>query len=542
MSLDHQIADAVAAATKQISAQIEERLRGLGSDIGQAASAERVSIVREIRLAAEAELAKKSQEAVAAAQADHTRRLDEAVAAARAEGGRRLEEALAVARVEQAKRVEEAVASARAESQRRVDDAVAAARAEWARQHDADRAEWVRQHDAEKTDWTRRLDLQVREARAAGAREAEAGLSLKHQAAVAAAVAAASAAAAREAVAEQSRRADEEVAAVRAEAAQTLADALERARAEHERRLAEAVDSARVEALAAAEESRVEARAAERQAEMAMVERIADDMRRLDEARSLSDVLERLTDSVANSAPRAAMFIVRGGRAAGWRFAGFPSEDAPRRLEFSADDGNIVTRAMSVGRPVTTSELPDDGRAGIAPFGTLTRHRAGLAVPIGVGGETVAVLYADDASADTHEAPSAWPEIAQILCRHAARCLEVLTVTRAVHTTGPLPPAAPPPRYAPQSRQSAPPSADDDDSARRYAKLLVSEIKLYHEAAVTQGRRDRNLLERLGSEIERARRLYEDRIPAVTRAREDFFGQELVRTLAGGDQSLLGGR
>jgi hypothetical protein len=97
-----------------------------------------------------------------------------------------------------------------------------------------------------------------------------------------------------------------------------------------------------------------------------------------------------------------------------------------------------------------------------------------------------------------------------------------------------------PRRYTPQARAFQAGHDDDDDAARRYARLLVSEIKLYHESAVTAGRRDRNLLERLRTEIERARRLYDERVPPPILARTDYFNQELVRTLANGDESLLG--
>ena len=80
---------------------------------------------------------------------------------------------------------------------------------------------------------------------------------------------------------------------------------------------------------------------------------------------------------------------------------------------------------------------------------------------------------------------------------------------------------------------------DDESAARRYAKLLVSEIKLYHEADVAAGRRERDLGTRLGGEIARARMLYEQRVPAQLRAAADFFHEELVRTLAEGDERLL---
>jgi len=80
----------------------------------------------------------------------------------------------------------------------------------------------------------------------------------------------------------------------------------------------------------------------------------------------------------------------------------------------------------------------------------------------------------------------------------------------------------------------------EEESARRYARLLISEIKLYNESAVEQGRADGDLLARLGPEIERARRLYEEKIPAAVRQRVDCFDEEVVRTLAGGDAGLLG--
>ncbi len=81
---------------------------------------------------------------------------------------------------------------------------------------------------------------------------------------------------------------------------------------------------------------------------------------------------------------------------------------------------------------------------------------------------------------------------------------------------------------------------DEGQGARRYARLLVSEIKLYNEGAVRVGRERRDLLKRLKGEIDRARKLYEERIPASIRERDTYFQQELVQTLADGDQSLLG--
>jgi hypothetical protein len=116
----------------------------------------------------------------------------------------------------------------------------------------------------------------------------------------------------------------------------------------------------------------------------------------------------------------------------------------------------------------------------------------------------------------------------------------IARVSQPVSIPAPASPSPTPRRYTPQARTFQAGHDDDDDAARRYARLLVSEIKLYHESAVTAGRRDRNLLERLRNEIDRARRLYGERVPAAVLARTDYFDQELVRTLANGDASLLG--
>jgi hypothetical protein len=80
---------------------------------------------------------------------------------------------------------------------------------------------------------------------------------------------------------------------------------------------------------------------------------------------------------------------------------------------------------------------------------------------------------------------------------------------------------------------------DERASARRYARILVSEIKLYHEAEVAAGRRERDLATRLGGEIARARSLYEQRVPPDVRHTSDYVRDELIRTLADGDATLL---
>jgi hypothetical protein len=78
------------------------------------------------------------------------------------------------------------------------------------------------------------------------------------------------------------------------------------------------------------------------------------------------------------------------------------------------------------------------------------------------------------------------------------------------------------------------------EEARRLARLLVTEIKLYNEEQVDVGRQQRDLYHRLREDIERSRQIYTDRIHAQIRDRKDYFQEALVRILAGGDAGALG--
>ena len=78
------------------------------------------------------------------------------------------------------------------------------------------------------------------------------------------------------------------------------------------------------------------------------------------------------------------------------------------------------------------------------------------------------------------------------------------------------------------------------EEARRFARLLVSEIKLYNERAVLEGREGGNLYQRLREDIDRSRQMYDERIPPDVRSQTNFFYEELVRILADGRQDALG--
>jgi len=78
------------------------------------------------------------------------------------------------------------------------------------------------------------------------------------------------------------------------------------------------------------------------------------------------------------------------------------------------------------------------------------------------------------------------------------------------------------------------------NDARRFARLLVSEIKLYNEKKVKEGRNQSDIYDRLRDDIERSREMYAKRVAPPVAARHDYFHQELVNTLAEGDSAKLG--
>ncbi len=86
--------------------------------------------------------------------------------------------------------------------------------------------------------------------------------------------------------------------------------------------------------------------------------------------------------------------------------------------------------------------------------------------------------------------------------------------------------------------------ADDErrahNDARRFARLLVSEIKLYNEQRVNEGRDAGDLYDRLREAIERSREMYDKRVMPEVAAKFDYFHYELVSNLAEGNVAKLG--
>jgi hypothetical protein len=99
--------------------------------------------------------------------------------------------------------------------------------------------------------------------------------------------------------------------------------------------------------------------------------------------------------------------------------------------------------------------------------------------------------------------------------------------------------AAPAPAADPFANLS-PEDADVHRKAQRFARLLVDEIKLYNQAKVNEGRKNKDLYDRLKDDIEKSRITFQKRYGNSVAAGADYFSQEVVRSLAEDDVSIMG--
>ena len=284
------------------------------------------------------------------------------------------------------------------------------------------------------------------------------------------------------------------------------------------------------------------------------------------------EVLSALMDAAAAIFPRTALFILKGESLTGWAGLGFLGEggfmsDQVPGLTLSASGQHILARAVS-GRAAVRAAVQGPGEEVRSALGGVAAPES-CAAPILVRGRPAAVLYGDIGSATEGGDPLAFEIIARVAGLAMERLAPPQRMARAgadapAGAAGPRSHAAPtpvagaatPPEEAELQAILADvgghlrsPSSDDglgdeerrrQADARRFAHLLVSELLLYNEAAVIQGRRHRDLFTRLHKEIDRSRQAFQTRFPALARGPDDFFSQELVRTLAQGDPGLLG--
>ncbi len=225
---------------------------------------------------------------------------------------------------------------------------------------------------------------------------------------------------------------DESAAAVQAAITQTREHVAREAaglvaRAREEAAQAHAALNADREARKGVDEESAALRAAAEQGSLAAMERLLDAFRRLDQAATLTALVDALAETAAGETTRSAVFVVRGRDIRGWRAAGF--SDAPadvRTISVGLDAAGAI--GVCVRSKARVEITPATFAGGDLAFLSAADAAAGLAMPVTLGGETAAVIYGDDGGAG---GPAGWRETIEILARHASRCLEAQTAIRA---------------------------------------------------------------------------------------------------------------
>jgi hypothetical protein len=299
------------------------------------------------------------------------------------------------------------------------------------------------------------------------------------------------------------------------------------------------------------------------------------------------EILRALLDNTVRYSGRAALFVVKGGTATGWQGRGYGSgdEDPVKDLPLDISTG-AAERAMQ-------SRMPFGGTSGemdsqfISKFGAPADDQV-LLLPLVLKEKVAALVYADmgieagkKIDAPSLEllvaATSAWLEVVSLRKQASKEGVSEAPVEKtadsaphmqtvssysdpfAAHAPKHVAPApaeesaavreaepvsvaaaAAPAPAADSSSQMTPEDADVHHKAQRFARLLVDEIKLYNQAKVAEGRKHKDVYDRLKDDIEKSRATYKKRYGNTVAANGNYFNTELVRSLAEDDSSLMG--
>ena len=201
-------------------------------------------------------------------------------------------------------------------------------------------------------------------------------------------------------------------------------------------------------------------------------------------ATTINDVLITLMEHLATEFSRVALFRTKSNHLQGEHQIGFDQKTDIRKVVMPLGMDSLLTRAaasrqierVSGNELADTSDVPFSGTPSCA-----------IAVPVVVGDETLAIVYADDvgASADGRgpEGVELKVQFADALLHHAGALLSTLkTQLKAL------------------------------EELRTYAGSLLQEIESMYAADAAAGRSEDELLARLSVNLEYARSIYANRV------------------------------
>ncbi len=297
------------------------------------------------------------------------------------------------------------------------------------------------------------------------------------------------------------------------------------------------------------------------------------------------EILRALLDAGSGYCTRIALFVVKAGAASGWQSRGFGEEDPVKDFALDLSAGPVAHTYQN--RIATPGNIAEMGDHFVEQFGRPANEQV-LVLPLALKDKVAALVYADGGDTSNLDAnalellviaTSAWLEVTS-LRKQAAVKEENVPMGRIepaaapVHTVSSFsdPFAAHAPKHVPASipvepepaaevvevaaaHASAgaapatatdplaglsPEDADIHRKAQRFARLLVDEIKLYNQAKVAEGRRHKDLYDRLKEDIDKSRGTFQKRYGNTAAASGDYFHHELLRSLAEDDISIMG--
>jgi len=303
------------------------------------------------------------------------------------------------------------------------------------------------------------------------------------------------------------------------------------------------------------------------------------------------EILRALLDGGIGYSARIALFVVKAGAATGWQSRGFGDGEPVKDFGLDMQAGPVAHAYQN--RVVAPANVAEMGGRFVEQFGSPANEQV-LVLPLVLKDKVAALLYADGGADGKLDAASL-----ELLVVATSAWLEVISLRKQVQTApresveAPVErsvPAAPPVQtvssfsdpfasHAPKHVAAAPEpepepepaaevvevagahasaagaapaaaadpfaglTAEDADmhrKAQRFARLLVDEIKLYNQAKVAEGRRHKDVYDRLKADIEKSRSTYEKRYGNTAASSANYFQHELVRSLAEDDVTLMG--
>lgn len=239
-----------------------------------------------------------------------------------------------------------------------------------------------------------------------------------------------------------------------------------------------------------------------------LADSLCADARCLRSATGFTDAAQALLQAAARYSDGAALLLLDGEALLAW----------PAGSRLPRSDVPALTQAVETRNPVVAAA------SGLHQLLHCAAQDQIHVFPLGLRRAVIAVLCARTAQ----------PAPIELLCSVAEASLDALAARSQLSL--------------PITRQKAPPDFELLDPAdrelhlraQRLARVLVADLQLHRSREVREGRKTRDLYARLRDEIDKSRDAYHRKFANSPAAATDYLHLELVKTLAGDQEALLG--